>query len=94
MIEDVRLLKIVARHDPVLLLIINPQEWAELIVELGKRGEVEVAKIACCKEVACDAEWLQGFKTLDARLHIWRFADETVELAISIVSRVDGLEWI
>ncbi len=76
-------------YDP-LFVIVEPGEW---IVELGQCGPMKVLEIAELREMSRDSERLRWVESLKACLLEWMVTNDFVQLAIAIVSAVEGLKW-
>ncbi len=75
------------------LVVVNPRERPDFIVELGESGEMEIAEVAFCEEVARDLKWLRWGEAFDAGFLVRVLADGAIELAISAIGGVKQLEW-
>ncbi len=89
-IKNRRFLKIVVQHHTHVFLVVDPREWANLLIELCQSWKVKVTEITLGEEVACNAKWLGGCKTFDAGLFAWWFTVQPIKLTEMIVSGLIG----
>jgi hypothetical protein len=57
MTKDRGFLKIVTQHHAHLFFVVNPREWANVIIEFHQIWEVKVMEVTLGEKVACNAKF-------------------------------------